>query len=97
MHLTKDDVLRIAELANLRLTEEEIGTSGGQLSSILEYVGQLSKVDVAGLEPVAHITDVSGVLRNDEVRPTDRIVRAALLDAAPEREGDLVKVKTVFQ
>lgn len=96
MHLTKEDVLRIAELAHLRLAEEEIGKFGEQLSSVLEYVGQLSNVDVIGFEPAAHITGVSNVLRRDEVRPTDSKVREALLKAAPAREGDLIKVKAVF-
>lgn len=96
MSLTKEDILRIAELAHLKLTEEEIGKFGEQLSSILEYVGQLSQVDVAGVEPAAHITGVSNVLRRDEVRPTAEAVRQALLKAAPDREGDLIKVKSVF-
>lgn len=97
MSLSKDDILHIAELAHLRLAEDEIEKFRGQLSSVLEYVGQLSKVDVAGLEPAAHITGVSNVLRNDEVRLTEPAVRQALLEAAPEREGDLIKVKAVFQ
>jgi len=97
MKLTKEDVLRIAELAHLRLGEEEIGKFGEQLSSVLEYVEQLSRVDVAGVEPAAHITGVSNVLRRDEVHPSPPAVRQALLEAAPEREGDLIKVKPVFQ
>jgi len=96
MSLTKEDVLRIAELAHLRLAEEEIGKFREQLSSVLEYVGQLSRVDVDGIEPAAHITGVSNVLRRDEVRPSEPSVRQALLEAAPEREGDLIKVKSVF-
>lgn len=97
MQLTKDDILKIAELAHLRLTDEEIARFGGQLSSVLDYVGQLGQADVAGLEPAAHITGVSNVLRQDEVRPAARGIRDALLAAAPEREGDLIKVKPVFK
>ena len=97
MSLSKDDILHIAELAHLRLAEDEIETFRVQLSSVLDYVGQLSNVDVSGLEPAAHITGVSNVLRPDEVRTTEPEIRKALLDAAPEREGDLIKVKAVFQ
>jgi aspartyl-tRNA(Asn)/glutamyl-tRNA(Gln) amidotransferase subunit C len=97
MSLSKQDIQHIAELAHLRLTEEETAKFGEQLSSILEYVGQLSKVDVSGLEPAAHITGVSNVLRRDEVRPTPSEVRQTLLEAAPAREGDLIKVKAVFK
>jgi aspartyl-tRNA(Asn)/glutamyl-tRNA(Gln) amidotransferase subunit C len=97
MKLTKEDVLRIAELAHMGLSEEEIVKFGDQMSSVLDYVGQLSKVDVTGIEPAGHITGVSNVLRRDEVRPSPAAVRDALLAAAPEREGDLIKVKPVFQ
>lgn len=97
MSLSKDDILHIAELAHLKLAEEEIGTFREQLSSVLAYVGQLSQVDVTGLEPAAHITGVSNVLRRDETLPPDPVLRQALLEAAPEREGDLIKVKPVFQ
>jgi aspartyl-tRNA(Asn)/glutamyl-tRNA(Gln) amidotransferase subunit C len=97
MSLTKEHILRIAELAHLRLAEDEIDKFGEQLSSVLDYVGQLSQVDVTGLEPAAHITGVSNVLRRDEVLTTEPSIRKALLDAAPEREGDLIKVKPVFQ
>lgn len=97
MSLTKEEILRIAELAHLRLEEGEIDKFGEQISSVLEYVGQLSKVDVAGFEPAAHITGVSNVLRRDEVLPAEPPVLKALLEAAPEREGDLIKVKAVFQ
>lgn len=97
MKLTKEDVLRIAELAHMGLSEEEIAKFGDQLSSVLEYVDRLSKVDVAGLEPVGHVTGVSNVLRLDEVHPCAKEVRDALLAAAPAREGDLIKVKPVFQ
>ncbi len=97
MSLKRDDVLRVAELAHLRLTEEEINAFGGQLSSILDYVSQLSQADVAGIEPVAHITGVSNVLRDDALLPPDPALRHVLLDAAPAREGDLVKVKAVFK
>lgn len=96
MSLSRQEILKISELAHLRLTEPEIEKFGEQLSSILEYVGQLSSVDVQDVEPAAHITGVSNVLRDDVVRPCDLAVRDALLAAAPEREGNLVKVKPVF-
>ena len=96
MSLSREEILKIAQLAHLKLGEDELETFRLQLSSVLEYVGQLSKVDVNGIEPAAHITGVSNVLRADEVRPTPGAVREALLDAAPAREGDLVKVKAVF-
>lgn len=96
MSLSREDILKIAELAHIRLAEEEIETFRSQMSSILDYVGKLSGVDVTGVEPAAHISGVHNVLREDAVLPVDRATRDALLAAAPAREGDLVKVKAVF-
>ncbi len=97
MSLSRAHILKTAELAHLKVTEEEIEKFQRQLSSVLEYVSQLSEADVTGIEPAAHITGVSNVLRADEVRPASKELREALLEAAPAREGDLVKVKAVFK
>lgn len=97
MSLSREEILKIANLAHLKVAEDEIEPLRAKLSSVLEYVGQLSEVDVKGIEPAAHITGVSNVLRPDTVQTTPPDVREALLNAAPSREGDLVKVKAVFQ
>ncbi len=97
MSLSREEILKIANLAHLNVAEDEIESLRAKLSSVLEYVGQLSEVDVQGVEPAAHITGVSNVLRDDVVKTTSANVREALLTAAPAREGDLVKVKAVFQ
>ncbi len=96
MSLSRQEILKIAELAHLKLAEDEIEKFRAQLSGVLDYVGQLTDADVKGIEPAAHITGVSNVLRDDVVHPTPAAVRDALLEAAPAREGDLVKVKAVF-
>ena len=96
MHLERKDIEHIAELAHLGLSEEEKETFRGQLSSILEYVGKLSTAGVKDVEPTAHITGVTNVLRADEVKDRDPAVREALLKAAPRREGDYIKVNNVF-
>lgn len=97
MAFGREDVERIARLAHLAVPEEELESFRRQLSSILDYVGQLGEVDLRGVEPTAHVTGVSNVLREDVVRTTPAEVRRALLDAAPAREGDLIKVKAVFK
>lgn len=55
MKITREDVLRVAELANLELTEAEIKTYGGQLESILSYCGKLNELDTTGVEPMAQV------------------------------------------
>jgi aspartyl-tRNA(Asn)/glutamyl-tRNA(Gln) amidotransferase subunit C len=97
MTLTKDEILKIGELAHLQLSDDEIEKFREQLSSVLDYVGKLSKLDLRDIEPAAHITGVTNVLRDDVVRTTEPEIRKSLLDAAPAREGDLIKVKPVFQ
>ena len=97
MSLSREEILKISELAHIKLADDEIETFRGQMSSVLDYVGQLSDVDVKGIEPAAHISGVSNVLRDDVVLPADPAVREALLAEAPDREGDLIKVKAVFK
>jgi aspartyl-tRNA(Asn)/glutamyl-tRNA(Gln) amidotransferase subunit C len=55
MKVTRDDVLRVAELANLELTEAEIETYGAQLGSILAYCEKLNELDTSGVEPLAQV------------------------------------------
>jgi aspartyl-tRNA(Asn)/glutamyl-tRNA(Gln) amidotransferase subunit C len=97
MSLTRQDVGHIAALAHLELADEEIELFRDQLSSVLEYVGQLGEVETRGVEPTAHVTGVVNVLREDAVADCPSDVRAALLAAFPDREGDLLKVKAVFK
>jgi aspartyl-tRNA(Asn)/glutamyl-tRNA(Gln) amidotransferase subunit C len=68
MHLSPDDIRHIAKLARLELSDAEIERFPMQLSSILDYVSQLQKVDTAGVEATAHVTGLESVLRPDEPR-----------------------------
>jgi aspartyl-tRNA(Asn)/glutamyl-tRNA(Gln) amidotransferase subunit C len=67
--LSRDDVLKLARLSRLKLTEEEIEKYRTELSSILEYVQMLNAVDVAGLEPTYQVTGLKNVTRDDEIKP----------------------------
>ncbi len=96
MKLSKKEVEHIALLARLGLTEAEIEKFAGQLSSILDYVEQLKEVDTDGIEPTAQVTGLENVTREDKIEECDAAAREALLELAPDREDDLVKVKSVF-
>jgi aspartyl-tRNA(Asn)/glutamyl-tRNA(Gln) amidotransferase subunit C len=96
MMLTIEEVKHIANLARIELAPEELESFPAQLSSILEYVGQLAECDTVGVEPMAHVVPLLNVMREDEVVGCDPEVRERLLKAFPEREGDLLKVKAVF-
>lgn len=96
MALTQKDLEHIASLARLELTEEERERFTSQLSSILDYVGQLSSVDTSGVTYHYTVEGLANVMSSDEVDPCSQACRDALLAAMPDRAGDLLKVKGVF-
>ena len=90
MAISREDVLHVAKLAELELTEEEIERFGGQLNAILEAVGKVSELDLAEVPPTSHPLSVVNVFGPDEPRPS-----LTLEDAfanAPEREDDFFRV-----
>lgn len=84
---------RIAELARLDLSEEELTTFESQLTPILKHIDTLSALDVEGVEPTAHPTPVFDVLRPDHPRPG--IATEAVLQNAPESAQNQVRVPKV--
>lgn len=95
--ISKDDVIHIAHLARIHLTPKEVEKFTTELSHILDYVQQLQTVDTRGVLPTAHATGGTNMLREDVVQKQGGDVRDALLRATPQREGDHVKVKAVFE
>lgn len=96
MSLSKEEVLHIAKLARLTLTDAELEKYAAQLSGILAYVDKLKEVDVEGVEPTAQVTGLDNVWRPDEVRGSDEETRQRIVENFPEKEGTLLKVKSVF-
>jgi aspartyl-tRNA(Asn)/glutamyl-tRNA(Gln) amidotransferase subunit C len=83
MSLTRDEVKNVADLARLELTEDELAAMTRQLGSILDYVAQLQRLDVEGVEPLAHALEVQNVFREDE--PVPSLTVAEALANAPDR------------
>ena len=81
MSLTPDDVRRMARLARIAIEPEESSTVLESLNRVLDLVGQMRKVDTAGIEPMAHALDVTQRLRPDEAKEGDQ--RAAYQSVAP--------------
>ncbi len=96
MALTKEEVLHIAKLARLELKEEEVEKFRTQLSEILEYVSQLSKVDTTGIESISQITGLQNVVREDIVHEQDLETRESMLKQFPKRKDDLLEPLGVF-
>ena len=90
MAITREEVLHVAKLARLELTDEEVERFTQQLSAILEAVAKVSELDLADVEPTAHPLDLVNVWVEDEPRPSLRVDDA--LANAPEREAGFFKV-----
>ncbi len=84
---------RIAELARLDLSADELATFENQLTPILKHIDTLSTLDVEGVEPTAHPTPVYDVLRADESRPG--LAPEAVLQNAPESAQEQIRVPKV--
>jgi aspartyl-tRNA(Asn)/glutamyl-tRNA(Gln) amidotransferase subunit C len=94
--LSRDDVLKLARLARLTLSEDEITRYQSELSEILQYVEQLQAVDVSGLEPTSQVTGLTNVMREDIIEDYG-VTPDDLLRIAPAKEGRLVKVKRMIK
>jgi aspartyl-tRNA(Asn)/glutamyl-tRNA(Gln) amidotransferase subunit C len=88
--ISRDEVLHVAQLARLELTEEEIERFQEQLNAILEAVGKVAELDLSDVEPTAHPLDLVNTWAADEPRPSLSVDEA--LANAPDREGDLFRV-----
>jgi len=110
MKISREDVLRVAQLAHLDLAPEEVETYRGQLDEILSYVGKLQELDVSGVEPMTQLrprnasgeSSASGAaagadpeLRDDVVVPCD--VANAVLAEAPDASKPFFRVPKVIE
>lgn len=92
--LDKKDVAKVASLARLKISEEELATYAPQLSGIIGFVEQLGEVDTENVEPLANVVDITLRLREDEI--TDGQIQEKILANAPETlEGFFVVPKVV--
>lgn len=92
--LTRADVLHVARLARLALTDSEVDEFTGQLSVILEHAADVAALDIADVEPTAHPLPLVNVLRDDVVRPS--LDRAEVLAAAPDEAEDRFRVPKIL-
>ena len=94
MSLSAEDVAKVAKLARLELSGDDLTRMQTQLSAILDYVAQLNELNTDGVEPLAHPLPVENVFRPDE--PTPSLPPDAALQNAPNRVGDYFGVPAVF-
>jgi aspartyl-tRNA(Asn)/glutamyl-tRNA(Gln) amidotransferase subunit C len=80
--IDRDQVLHVAKLARLKVTDDEIDRMAEELSKILEHVETMNELDLEGVEPTSHVVDLTNVLREDVPRPGLR--REKALEQAPD-------------
>ena len=90
MAISRDQVLYVAKLAHLDLTDEEVERFGEQLSAILEAVSKVSELDLADVPPTSHPLDLVNVWREDEPRPS--LSGDDVFANAPERDDGFFRV-----
>lgn len=93
--LTPQDILKLARLARIQITTEELQKYADELNAVLGYVEQLSKVDTDGLKPTYQVTGLTDVMRPDELHDYG-VVTEELLKNAPALEDGQIKVKRMI-
>lgn len=97
MKLTPKEVQHVADLARLELNDVEKKRYAKELSVIFDYVEMLNEVDTDGIEETCQVTGLEDVVREDYVVETTPEERKALIEQFPEKMGNLLKVKAVFE
>jgi aspartyl-tRNA(Asn)/glutamyl-tRNA(Gln) amidotransferase subunit C len=90
MAITRDEVLHVARLARLALTDEEIERLTEQLGAILDAVGKVAELDLSDVPPTSHPLDLVNVWQGDEPRPSLEL--DLVFANAPARDGDFFRV-----
>lgn len=101
MRITREEVLRVAQLANLELSEAEVTKYQAQLDSILDYIAKLNSVDTTNVEPMAQVlaegadSGVNSALRDDVIVPCN--IAGEVLDQAPDAAAPYFRVPKVIE
>jgi aspartyl-tRNA(Asn)/glutamyl-tRNA(Gln) amidotransferase subunit C len=88
--IDREQVLHVARLARLELSEDELERMAGELSTILDHVEQMNELDLEGVEPTSHVVALENVLRPDEPRPS--WPREQVLEPAPDPDEGAFRV-----
>src|SRR3989339_342066 len=88
------EVKKVAKLARLDLSEDEIVEFSQQLNAVIEYVETMNQLDTEGVEPLAHCLPVHNVFREDEIKPS--LGTDAVLKNAPQHDDGFFKVPKIL-
>ena len=95
MKVSKEELLHIAELSNLKIDESEVDSYLKNLQDILDFAETIDKANVDGVETSANVNKNGNVFRKDEVVQFDNV--EGLLDGAPEKANNMYKIPQVIQ
>ena len=93
--ISREEVSKVAELAKLKLNEEQLENHATQIEKILEYINQLEKIDTTNVSCTTRAIEVINVVRNDINEKYKN--RDEILDLAPSREDDFFKVPKIIK
>jgi aspartyl-tRNA(Asn)/glutamyl-tRNA(Gln) amidotransferase subunit C len=93
--IDREQVLHVARLARLRLSEEELDRMAGEMSTILGHVETMNELDLEGVEPTSHVVELQNVLREDV--PRECLPRERALEQAPDAADGGFRVPTPGQ
>ena len=92
--ISRAEVEKVAKLARLELSNDEMQQFTGQLGAILEYVEKMNELDTENVEPLAHCLPISNVFRKDEV--AESLGTEKTLANAPESDGEFFRVPKIL-
>ncbi|MGE3523924.1 MAG: Asp-tRNA(Asn)/Glu-tRNA(Gln) amidotransferase subunit GatC [Candidatus Dadabacteria bacterium] len=95
MKISKEEVVKVAELARLEFTDEELDEFTEQLGKILTYIEKLGELDTTGVEPTSHVLDIATPLRDDKV--VKWLTQEEALSNAPDEEDGYFAVPQVIE
>jgi aspartyl-tRNA(Asn)/glutamyl-tRNA(Gln) amidotransferase subunit C len=93
--IDREQVLHVAKLARLSFSDEEVDRLAPELSKIVEYVEQMDRLDLDGVEPTSHVVELQNVLREDV--PRESLPKERALEQAPDATADGFRVPSPGQ
>ena len=94
MPIDREQVIHIAALARIGITDDDIDAYVGQLSDIIDQFEILNELDTSGVEPTGHTGELRAVMRDDD--PAESLSPEETLRNAPRREGEFFRVRAVL-
>ena len=94
MNLSREEILKVAQLARLKVSAEELDSLASDLSAMIGYVQVLNEVDTSNVAPMVHAVELDNVLRPDVI--VQSLSRAAALSNAPQTDGECFLVPAIL-